>query len=30
MSALANEFELGDDQAAIREGVRGVVTRFGR
>ena len=29
MSALANEFEAGDDQAAIREGVRGVVTRFG-
>src|SRR2546426_9658314 len=29
MSALANEFEPGDDQAAIREGVRAVVTRFG-
>src|SRR6202171_4116118 len=29
MSALANEFEPEDDQAAIREGVRGVVTRFG-
>src|SRR2546422_5656280 len=29
MSALATEFEPGDDQAAIREGVRGVVTRFG-
>src|SRR5258708_34944639 len=29
MSSLANEFEPGDDQAAIREGVRGVVTRFG-
>jgi acyl-CoA dehydrogenase len=29
MSALANEFEPGDDQAAIRDGVRSVVTRFG-
>ena len=29
MSALASEFEPGDDQAAIREGVRAVVTRFG-
>ena len=29
MSALANEFEPGEDQAAIREGVRAVVTRFG-
>src|SRR5438445_7451730 len=29
MSALANEYEAGDDQAAIREGVRAVVTRFG-
>jgi acyl-CoA dehydrogenase len=29
MSALANEFEPGDDQAAIRDGVRAVVTRFG-
>ena len=29
MSALASEFELGDDHAAIREGVRAVVTRFG-
>ena len=28
MSALANEFEPGDDQAAIREGVRSIVTRF--
>src|SRR2546430_6644742 len=29
MSTLANEFEPGDDQAAIREGVRAVVARFG-
>ena len=28
-SLLANEFEPADDQAAIREGVRSVVTRFG-
>ena len=28
MSALAKEFELEDHQAAIREGVRGVVSRF--
>src|SRR5437879_13258691 len=28
-SLLANEFEPADDQAAIREGVRAVVTRFG-
>src|SRR3979490_12984 len=29
MSELANEFDPADDQAAIREGVRAVVTRFG-
>src|SRR5258705_3107761 len=28
-SLLANEFEPADDHAAIREGVRAVVTRFG-
>jgi acyl-CoA dehydrogenase len=28
MSALANEFEPSDDHAAIREGVRAVVSRF--
>src|SRR5258708_19109746 len=28
-SLLVNEFEPSDDHAAIREGVRGVVTRFG-
>src|SRR5256885_2727930 len=28
-SLLANEFEPSDDHAAIREGVRSVVTRFG-
>src|SRR6195952_3810337 len=28
-SLLVNEFEPGDDRAAIREGVRAVVTRFG-
>src|SRR5258705_6643439 len=28
-SLLANEFEPADDHAAIREGVRSVVTRFG-
>ena len=27
-SPLVNEFEPSDDHAAIREGVRGVVTRF--
>ena len=28
-NSLANEFEPADDHAAIREGVRSVVTRFG-
>ncbi len=28
-SLLVNEFEPSDDHAAIREGVRSVVTRFG-
>ena len=28
-SALANEFDVPDDHAAIRDGVRSVVSRFG-